>query len=291
MSEKVYKMFGYVSIYKPELKIKDYEKYKAYYCGLCRTLRQQYGVSGQITLTYDMTFAIILLASLYECESSQSKHRCIVHPLQRHQMRESEITEYAAAMNVILAYYHLEDDWQDEKRVRGLLGTALLKSKVREIETSYERQCSVIKRKLQELQAYEKAENTEIDLVAGCFGEIMSELFVYREDCWEKTMRKVGFYLGKFIYIMDAFDDVEEDIKKGNYNPLKTLYLEQQDHKEVFFDKCHEMLQMMIAETSAEFEKLPCLQDVDILRNILYDGVWSKYNMKVENSEKRNTEG
>lgn len=76
-------MFGYVTIYKPELKVKDYYKYKAYYCGLCRTLKESFGFRGQMTLTYDMTFVTILLTSLYEHKMKNSKHHCAVHPVKK----------------------------------------------------------------------------------------------------------------------------------------------------------------------------------------------------------------
>ena len=69
-------MFGYVTIYEPELKVKDLKKYKAYYCGLCRALKEDYGFMGQMTLTYDMTFAVILLTSLYESTAEAERHRC-----------------------------------------------------------------------------------------------------------------------------------------------------------------------------------------------------------------------
>ena len=82
-------MFGYVMIDKPELTVKDYYKYKAYYCGLCRMLKEKYGFLGQMTLTYDMTFAIVLLTSLYESDTALSKHHCIVHPVQKHEMLQN----------------------------------------------------------------------------------------------------------------------------------------------------------------------------------------------------------
>ena len=85
-------MFGYVNINKPELKIKDFERYHSYYCGLCRTLKKRHGRSGQITLTYDMTFLIILLTSLYEPETVVEKHGCVIHPVKKHTMRMNEVT-------------------------------------------------------------------------------------------------------------------------------------------------------------------------------------------------------
>jgi len=99
---------------------------------------------------------------------------------------------------------------------------------------------------------------------------------------WEDNLRKIGFFLGKYIYILDAYDDIEKDIKKGSYNPLKHKY-----NTESFDIDCRNMLTMMIAECSNEFEKLPCLLDMDILKNILYDGVWKKFdNITKERNEK-----
>ena len=266
-------MFGYVTIYEPELKVKDLKKYKAYYCGLCRMLKEKYGFMGQMTLTYDMTFAVILLSSLYENASEAERHRCKVHPIKKQTMLRNEITDYAAAMNVLLAYYHMEDDWQDDRKVTSLMTKSMIHGKVRRIIEEYPRQSRAIRSALEELSSCEKEECTDIDRTAGCFGRLMEELFVYREDIWERNLRKMGFFLGKFIYIMDAYEDLPEDLKKGRYNPLRDIY-----GKDDYEGRMKQILCMMIAESTAEFERLPCLLDVDILRNILYDGVWNRYN-------------
>lgn len=266
-------MFGYVTIYEPELKVKDLKKYKAYYCGLCRMLKEKYGFMGQMTLTYDMTFAVILLSSLYENASEAERHRCKVHPIKKQMMLRNEITDYAAAMNVLLAYYHMEDDWQDDRKVTSLMTKSMIHGKVRRIIEEYPRQSRAIRSALEELSSCEKEECTDIDRTAGCFGRLMEELFVYREDIWERNLRKMGFFLGKFIYIMDAYEDLPEDLKKGRYNPLRDMY-----GKGDYEGRMNQILCMMIAESTAEFERLPCLLDVDILRNILYDGVWNRYN-------------
>ena len=266
-------MFGYVTVCEPELKVKDLKKYKAYYCGLCRSLKEEYGFMGQMTLTYDMTFAVILLSSLYETVSGMEMHRCKVHPVKKQNMLRNEITSYAAAMNVLLAYYHMEDDWEDDRKLSSLLTKNLLGSKARKIEAAYPRQSSAIRRELKNLALCEKEDSTDRDRAAGCFGRLMEELFVFQEDIWERRLRKMGFFLGKYIYIMDAYEDLPEDIRKGRYNPLKKIY-EEGNYEE----RMRQILCMMIAESTAEFERLPCLADVDILRNILYDGVWNRYN-------------
>lgn len=266
-------MFGYVTICEPELKVKDLKKYRGYYCGLCRTLREEYGFMGQMTLTYDMTFAVILLTSLYESSVDTELHRCKVHPVKRQMMLKSEMTSYAAAMNVLLAYYHMKDDWEDERKVTSFLTKGMIRRKAEKIIREYPRQSRVIQDALRELAVCEKEESTDLDRTAGCTGRLMEELFVYRQDIWEKNLRKMGFFLGKFIYLMDAYEDLSEDIEKGRYNPLKQICTE-----EGYEEKIRQILCMMIAESTAEFERLPCLMDVDILRNILYDGVWNRYN-------------
>ena len=135
-----------------------------------------------MTLTYDMTFAIILLSSLYEAKNRMNQHRCKVHPVKKQAMIENEITQYAADMNVLLAYYHMKDDWADEKKVSGLLGGGLLKKKAEKIAEQYPRQSKAIKESLQELSDCEKENSQEIDRSAGCFGRLMADLFVYKED-------------------------------------------------------------------------------------------------------------
>lgn len=277
-------MFGYVNVYKPEMKVKDFYRYKAYYCGLCRTLKSRYGYIGQMTLTYDMTFLIILLTSLYESTTKREQHRCVVHPLKQHDMLLNEITEYAADMNIVLTYYHFLDDWQDDKSIAGFAGAQALKRDFKKLMKKYPRQCEAIKNSLDRLKECEDRKEMNLDTVSGCFGELMAEIFVWKQDMWEETLRKTGFYLGKFIYLMDAYEDVEEDIKKSSYNPLTAIY-----KKETFTEDSKNMLTMMMAESASEFEKLPCLTDVDILRNIIYNGVWIKF--KPVQNEKDKEEG
>jgi len=198
-------------------------------------------------------------------------------------MLRNEITSYAAAMNVLLAYYHMEDDWQDDRKVSSLLTKNMIQGKAKKIIEQYPKQSRVIRESLQKLSACEKEESQDIDRAAGCFGELMAEIFVYKEDIWAKTLRKMGFYMGKFIYIMDAYEDLSEDIKKNRYNPLKTL-AQRADYEL----QMQQILRMMIAESTARFEQLPCLVDVDILRNILYDGVWNRYNqIQMKKSEEQ----
>lgn len=279
-------MFGYVNINKAELKMKDYYKYKAYYCGLCKTLKEKYGRFGQMTLSYDMTFLILLLTSLYESKTIREQSRCLVHPINKHDTLCNDITEYVADMNIALTYHHLMDDWMDEKSMAGLAGAGVLKRDYRKICRNYPKKCQVISECLGQLQECEKQKEQNLDLVSRCFGELMSELFAYQSDIWDQGLRRMGFFLGKFIYILDAYDDIEKDKEHGSYNPLISI-----SEKETFDTECRTILTMMMAECTREFEKLPCLLDIDILHNILYDGVWTKFDkIQKERSIKEGTQ-
>ena len=165
-------MFGYVTICEPELKVKELRKYKAYYCGLCRTLQEEYGAAGQMTLTYDMTFLIVLLTSLYECGGRTESHPCKVHPLKKRPMLRNEFTQYAADMNLMLAYFHLRDDWADERSAQALLGMAALKRNAARAARKYPRQSRIIARELRKRSRLEQVDRRDLDMVSGCFGRV-----------------------------------------------------------------------------------------------------------------------
>ena len=121
-----------------------------------------------------------------------------------------------------------------------------------------------------------EAEGSEdLDAVSGCFGELMAELFDYKQDHWSPELRSIGFHLGKFIYLLDAYDDLARDEKKGAYNPLRTL-----SRQPGYEEEMRDIFELLLARCARSFERLPCVEDADLLRNILYSGVWLKYNCK-----------
>ena len=267
-------MFGYITVNQKELKIKEYEHYRSYYCGLCRTLKERYGRIGQMTLTYDMTFLVILLTALYESDQHKEQHRCLTHPTKKHDMLLNECSCYSADMNILLAYHNCLDDWFDDRSLVKLSLAKLLKKKYHSLESIYPRQVSAIETYIKNVHISEKENLDNLDLVSGYTGTLLGELFVWKEDEWSDVLRRMGFYLGKFIYLMDAYDDLATDQKKDHYNPW-SFYQNRSDFEEY----CHSILTMMMAECAREFEKLPILTDAEILRNILYSGIWSKYDI------------
>lgn len=267
-------MFGYVIINKQEMKFKEFDLYQSYYCGFCQELKEQYGKRGQMTLSYDMTFVILLLSSLYEPETKLQAYRCIAHPLEKHPARINEFSRYAADLNLLLSYYKCMDDWQDEGKLSKRVLAASLQGKCASTEKKYPKKAQVIREMLEGIHQCEQQKSVNVDEVSGYFGEIMAEIFAWREDEWESELRRMGFFLGKFIYLMDAYEDLEKDKKTGNYNPFLA-----EAEKPDFDEYAGKILTMMMAECSKIFERLPIIENTEILRNILYSGVWCRYEM------------
>lgn len=274
-------MFGYIVINQPELKIKDYETYRAYYCGVCHSLKERHGKIGQLTLSYDMTFLSVLLNALYEAEVQDESHGCIMHPTKKHRMLFNQISDYAADMGIMLSYFNLKDDWKDDKNVKSYALAKGLKKKERKIEARYPRQAKALRNYIYQLTTCEQNKSKSIDEAAGLTGTMLSEIFVYKEDEWSEELRQIGFFLGKFIYLMDAYEDIDDDIRSGSYNPWKS-YIGKPD----FEEQVKKILTMMMSECAKAFELLPIVKDVEILRNILFAGVWSKYETVKAKQEK-----
>ncbi len=265
-------MFGYVLINKPELKIREFEVYQSYYCGLCHKLNDRHGFFGRMTLNYDITFLTMLLSDLYDCRTLSESRRCFLHPLHKHQSRQNEITEYCADMTILLSYYKCLDDWNDEKKLSKKLLAGRLKRKCRKIKAKYPQKAEFIDSRLNMLSIVESSNVTHIDKAARVFGEIMGEIFVYRDDRWKKDLYRTGFYLGKFVYLLDAYEDIEKDLKRGAYNPFREIY-----KNDNFEEQVLKLLLLMIGECTDAFERLPLVDNVEILRNILYSGVWVRF--------------
>lgn len=267
-------MFGYVIINKGDMKFKEFDIYHAYYCGLCRKLKEKYGISGQMTLSYDMTFIIMLLSGLYEPDTVTDNCKCIAHPFEKHMTKINEFTEYAADMNILLSYYKCKDDWADERKYGKKMYAGLLEKSYRKVEKKYGGKVRCIETRMRKLTEEEKKGSSDVDEMSRLFGEIMAEIIVYKKDEWADNLYRLGLYLGKFIYLCDAYEDIEKDLKDGNYNPLYKIYKNPD-----FEEQSRNILVLMMAECSKEFEKLPILDNIEILRNIIYSGVWYRYEM------------
>lgn len=271
-------MFGYIACNKGRLTKEEQDRYQSIYCGLCRTLKLRYGELERLSLSYDMTFVILFLSSLYEPEETGREFRCSLHPLSRRQTAENCFTEYAADMTVALAYYKALDDWKDEKKKASRWYGHMLCRAYHEVAQRWPRQCKSIAHSIAELDALEKMKGANPDQAVNCSGKMMSEIFVYKEDFWSNSLRSFGYELGRFIYLMDASMDYQKDLKKDNYNPLSDMGKKPEEMEPI--------LTMPLGNVMEIFEKLPLVQDVNLLRNILYGGVWQQYYAKIKGKEK-----
>ena len=286
-------MFGYVTVNRPEMKVKELELYRSYYCGLCHALHERYGPGRRLFLSYDGTFLAILLTGLYEPKEREQMRRCVVHPVVKHREKENRYIAYAADMNLMLAYRKAADDWTDEKSIPAAAAAKLLKGDYGRLRARYPRQERALAENIralrrmeaEELKASADGESSgaeqpgdvwaRIERAAGYTGNFFGELCVPHRDRWERDLRMTGFYLGKFIYLMDAYDDLEEDGKKGNFNVLSALKRLDEPH---FDEAMKEILLDTAACCCRSFERLPIVTDVELLRNILYSGIWVAFH-------------
>ncbi len=265
-------MFGYVVANMDQLNEEQTAIYRGYYCGLCRSLKKQFGNFGRLTLNYDMTFMVLLLADLFDPATSHHEGRCVVHPRKKRTMTENEIIDYGAAMNILLAYYNLLDDWKDEGKQAARTAANRLKPFIPAIEARYPRQAAAVRSAMEELDREEAGAPSDLDAAANYSGRLLGELFVYRKDFWAQDCRNFGEALGRFVYWMDAYEDLEKDRKKGRYNPM-VLIVDRADYEA----RVEEMLKGALGECALILERLPLVEHLDILRNVLYSGIWSKY--------------
>lgn len=268
-------MFGYLVAASELLEEEQQQRYKECYCGLCRSLDRCFGSAARLTLNYDLTFLVLLLSSLYEPEEEHGESVCPRHPAKRQQWMTNEISGYAANMNVALAYLKCLDDWYDDHSLTAYAEARTLKRWYEEISERYPRQCGVMRRSIEKLGEIEKSGICEPDAAADTFGELMEQLFIYKDDRWSDTLGRMAHALGRFIYLCDAIIDLEDDAASGSYNPFKE-YAGREDNEQRFRD----ILKMQLGECVFYFDKLPLVQDAGLMQNILCVGLWAQFNKK-----------
>ncbi len=264
-------MFGFVTADLKALTKEERSRYNAVYCGICREIRERSSQSARLGLSYDMAFLALLLMSLYEPEETAGDRACLLHPIAKKPWVDNEYIGYAADMNVALAYFKALDDHQDDHTLRAKLLGGIFGKNYDEISRRYPRQCQAIRDCIAELDRLEADNCPNPDLPANVFGALMGELLVYHEDLWATTLRKMGMALGRFIYLGDAMLDYRRDRRRHQYNPYLAMGMEED------WQRWEAHLVLAMASCTQEFEKLPLVQDKQILDNILYHGVWSSF--------------
>ena len=271
-------MFGYVRINKMDLTFREYENYKGYYCGLCKYLKENHGEISRIGLNYDITFLIVILSAIYKPKTNIFEEVCLVSPFKRKKKLINDITEYAASMNILLTYYKLEDNLLDDKGVKDILAYNLYKSKLKIAHEKYPHKSKIIKEQMKLLNELEKNKEYNIDKVSNTFGELMGEIFAYKKDKYEDDLRRIGFNIGKYIYILDAYEDLNEDYKKGRYNPFME-YINKREELKIRVDR---LISISLGLLASSIYRLNLQVNRGIIENIVYSGVYLRYKNILE---------
>ncbi len=277
-------MFGYVSVLKDELKIREYNIYRGYYCGLCKTLGKQFSQAVRLGLNYDFAFLALVMGALSDEQPEPVQEHCIIHPLSKRPVsRDEAALSYAAYMSIMVTYFKLMDDRQDLGSLKSMLALVFYKRQLRKCKRKYPAQYTLIETQLKELNRLEKQQCADIDLVADCFAQILSCLFVpdylALDEKTKKALQVFGYQLGRFIYIIDAYHDIREDAKHHNYNPILLKEQKEGEQADAFCqrirDKYSFSLTLTLDAVAKSFELIPFRKYRPIIENVVYLGLRS----------------
>lgn len=273
-------MLGYVTADKPELKMREFEVYSGYYCGICKSISRRYGQLPRMVLSYDAAFLALLLGGLYPDEDTPKREHCIVHPLKKKTIVENRAIDYAADVMLILAWFKMLDDAHDEGKQSAKAAVKMLKRIYRKLEQARPELCRRIEENLKVLTGLEEAKCSNLDQAAETFAKIMEAIFEegplpdgFRE---KEVLKRIGYHLGKWIYLMDAVDDIEDNIESGAYNPLLYRFeyrKGEQNFRGRIMETCRFNLFHYLGEMGKAVDLLSLKKNRGIIENIVYKGL------------------
>ena len=275
-------MFGYVNIYKDELKVKEYNIYRSYYCGLCKTLGKEFSLKTRLSLSYDFAFLAMFLSSVNDDKMKIEAESCIIHPLnKRPVLKEDKYLTFSAYMSVIVTYFKLKDDVSDLKNIKSLLAYFFFKGHLKKAKKKYPKEFLKVSEYLKELEKKETEKQSDIDEVADPFGKLLQAVFMAGtdgcSDSQKKAISSFSYNLGRYIYILDALDDIEKDIKNKNYNPFLIKYgyngEDTQEFKKRLRDEYDIILTLNLESIASAYELIDFKKNKKIIENIVYLGL------------------
>lgn len=297
-------MFGYIRVLKPQMRICEYEQYQSVYCTLCRKAGREYGLMARLLLSYDYTFVAMLYMELHREVPQFEKGRCVYNPLKKCGVCQTkgEAFSLTGAMTAIMFYHKLRDNIADS-RFFGKAGFGALKllsyPMVRKAEKKYPDLAQAVADFIDAQNEAEKAENPTVDSVAEPTAQVISYLAqMLSEDEGEKQiLARFGYYLGRWIYLIDALDDLEKDIKKKQFNPFARrfglVYQDVETQSQVLLEAkiyANESLNMTLSMMAEEYEKLNIRTFGAILDNVVYLGMGNSQRMAMRIKENDSNE-
>ncbi len=273
------------------MRVKEYELYRAAYCGLCESLGKKVTCTSRFSLSYDFVFLALVRMALTKESGEIKKKRCIAHPTKKRSVivNSSEL-DTAARLSALLTYHKIKDDIADSHGVKRFLSYLALppalrmRKKARIIPGCEE----FIEKNLSELSALEKEACGSPDKVADIFGALLSKIFAYdfeKDSPEERISTEIGFHIGRFIYLIDAVDDYGKDIKSGEYNPFKIIYGDDITKFAADTPILKDALTMTLGKASCaveiiDFSEIP--EYGEIIRNIIYLGLPKLIDEKIK---------
>lgn len=277
-------MFGYVNVYKDELKIKDYNIYRAYYCGLCKLLGKRHNQLARLSLNYDLTFLAIVTDSLSDRTTEFEVSGCVKKLGKRKLVSEADGLEFAADMNVLLTYFKLKDDIADNHSVKALISIIPFALRIRKIRRLYPELFEVVSESLSRLSYLEDTRCCVLDQVANEFAVIMQAILKTANP----VLETFGYILGRLIYIMDAYDDMVEDYKHKRYNPASSQYEYSGKMTSEIKERMKNNLYYTLAALADEYKNLPVKKNKIIIDNIIYLGLRAGCDAIIDERKSRN---
>ncbi|HHV32093.1 MAG TPA: hypothetical protein GXX74_06755 [Clostridiales bacterium] len=296
-------MFGYIRPQKSELLVREFEQYKGIYCSLCRQLGKSYGPVARLTLSYDCAFYAMLLLSLQPKCTGFHTGRCVVNPMKKCMFCSEGEEEFvqAAALSVLLTYAKLKDDIEDSRflgKLRGCIFLPFAASAKRKAEKQFPELANIVKSYMEQQKAAERMEPVEIDRCAEPTANMLSRVFAVSEtenDSQSPEIRirnEIGYYLGRWIYLMDAADDIRKDLKKHSFNPFVQRYQlnENSTDEEILSvrDHANQALNMTLSRLIAAFHLLEIKHFESILGNVIIKGLPEIQRDRLYKEEKTN---
>ncbi len=277
-------MFGYIMPDKPELKIKEFEMFRGYYCGLCKSMGKRFGILSRFALNYDSVFLGLLLSSVHKEVPILKKEGCFANPLKKKWIvKDSIYIDYAADISTLLTYYKLKDNIRDEGGLAPRLAQLAFRNGYRSAAERNRQLEEIIAGSIAAQLKLEEQGCSSMDEVAEPFADMLKKLLEAGYKGEDKSTARIlgwiGYNLGKWVYLIDAFDDIEKDIKEKNYNPLLSQYKYDGGDIKVFKASITEEvrlnLQQALSQTTGSVELLS-LGNKGIIDNIIYEGLYGK---------------